>query len=139
MTIDEARTQLAEMFGAATIPDAILAQALQQSLTWDAVGLAPGQPGYVETYDLQWAAAEACTLMALTEAAAPSQAQVKTFTSEGTTVTVESGAPVDWWHLAHLWRCRSKLGQLVEYGTTLGHIDIPVPPVYIPTSNGLRW
>lgn len=138
MTIDDARPQLAAMFGAATLPEAILTQALQQSLTWDAAGLAPGRPGYVETYDLQWAAAEAATLMALHAAAAPTPEQVKSFTSEGTTFQVEAGAAVDWRTLAHLWRLRSPMARVAGYGSTLNTVDIVDVGGYVPTSGGLR-
>ena len=139
MTIEEARTQLAAMLGAATIPDATLTAALQQSLTWDAAGLSPGQPGYVESYDLHWAAAEVCTLQAMADMAAPTPEQVKSFTSEGTTIQVDGGMSPDWWRLAHLWRLRSPMARLAGYGSTLNVIDVPSDGGgYVPTSDGLR-
>lgn len=134
MTIDEARTQLAAMFGAATIPDATLDAALQQSLTWDAARLRPGMDGYQTTYDLAWAAAEVCTLMAMQ--AATTGPQLTKISSEGTTMELAGG--IDWWALAHQWRLRSPLAQATGYGSTLGVISIDQGTTYVPTSDGLR-
>ena len=113
----------------------VISDALQRSLTWDTAGRPPGADGYSLTYDLDWASAEVCDMLALTaDAAGPSVEQV---TSEGTTIKLAGGT--DWLALAARWRARSPLAAMAGIGSTLGVIDIEQGPTYVPASEAVRW
>ena len=103
-----ARNALAELVQARTtqpvLTDDQLDAALAASLVPDTAGIWPGGDGYVQTWDLWWAAAE--TAVTRSELAAM-QPVVKRWSSEGT--TVERVAP-NWLALARQYRSRSPLG-----------------------------
>ena len=116
------------------LSDADLQAILDASLIPDPEGLWPGQPGYVTTYDLYWAAAEALTLRA---ARAASSETVTKVASEGSSFDVQ--AP-NWVALTHHYRMRSQIGAQIGYGQTLGTVELATSDSgFIPASKGLSW
>jgi len=130
----EAEARMKLLLGPATV--ALLTQddidyALDQSLTWDEDGRAPGSIGYIDTYDPYWAAAEAASLLAGRAMAAGG---VLEFTSENS--TFKRSAP-DFMSLARWLRSQSPMSP--EYGTGLGLIEVDGRlSYYRPTSDRLR-
>lgn len=115
-----------------------IARALDSSRTPDQQGHTPGQPGYTETIDPYWAAAEAVTTVAIRAAGDP---QLTRITSEGASF---ERTPPDLFRMAALLRARSPLGQqLAQARSELGCIEIGPPEQdrYIPRSHAEigRW
>lgn len=115
-----------------------IARALDSSRTPDQQGRAPGQPGYTETIDPYWAAAEAVTTIAIRAAGDP---QLTRITSEGASF---ERTPPDLFRMAALLRARSPLGQqLAQARSELGCIEIGPPEQdrYTPRSHAEigRW
>ena len=115
-----------------------IARALDSSRTPDQQGHTPGQPGYTETIDPYWAAAEAVTTIAIRAAGDP---QLTRITSEGASF---ERTPPDLFRMAALLRARSPLGQqLAQARSELGCIEIGPPEQdrYIPRSHAEigRW
>lgn len=129
--------QLKSRVDAAASPalsDTDLQNALDASLIPDDAGVWPGRPGYVTTYDLDWAAAEACTIRAFRVAAQTTET-VTRISSEGSAFEAKTVRP-DWSGLARRWRIRSKIGQAIGYGAALGVIEVNQPAVgYVPASS----
>jgi len=90
--------------------------ALDMSLTWDDEGRAPGEDGYVDTYDPWWAAAEAAGLLAMR---AQAQGGVVEFSSEGS--TFKRSEP-DFWAMSRYLRSRSPMSP--QYGGRLGSATV---------------
>ena len=117
-----------------SLTDEDLQAALDASQIPDAADVWPGQPGYITTYDLYWAAAEALTLRA---ARAASSETVTKVASEGSSFDVQ--AP-NWGALAHHYRMRSQIGAQIGYGQTLGTVELATADSgFIPASKGLLW
>lgn len=116
------------------LSDEDLQAVLDASLIPDPEGLWPGQPGYITTYDLQWAAAEA---MMLRSVRAASSETVTKVASEGSSFDVQ--AP-NWGALAHHYRMRSQIGAQIGYGQTLGTVELATADSgFVPASKGLSW
>ena len=132
-TIEDLK-QLVDPATPPALSDADLQAILDASLIPDPEGLWPGQPGYITTYDLYWAAAEALTLRA---ARAASSETVTKVASEGTSFDVQ--AP-NWAALTHHYRMRSQIGAQIGYGQTLGTVELTTADSgFIPASKGLSW
>lgn len=118
MTEEEAKDHIALVLGdvATQLTPADYPHVLARSLTFDPAGLKPGEPGYVTTYDGDWAAAEAATLLAVRGMASGG---IVRFTSEG--ATFEKRSP-DLFGLARMLRSRSPLSKLA--GSMLGVIEV---------------
>lgn len=111
-----------------------LERALRQSLTWDEAGYAPAQPGYTDTYDLNWAAAAWLDQRAAT-AALEGAPQTMKVSSEGTTIEA-SGGGIDYQAAAAAFRALSPIARLLG---RFGVIEVTNPAgTYQPTSDRLR-
>lgn len=113
MTRDDARSALAGLVSATSTPtlsDAELDVALDAARVVDADGLGPVDDGYTDTFDLDYAAAEAFDLKAVKAA---STAQVRKFSAEG--ATFERDLP-DFAGLAATYRARSSAGASTGIG-----------------------
>lgn len=107
MTRDEARTALAEIVSATTAPvlsTADLDRALDAARIPDTEDRGPAETGYVETFDLDYAAAEAFDTKAIRQAASP---VVEEFSAEGARFKRK---PPDFAALASYYRGRSSVG-----------------------------
>lgn len=129
MTREEARTKLTVMVAAGSPPVLStddLDYLLDESLVVDEDGLAPADTGYVETFDLAWAAAEAYELKAARVAGAVD------FTSEGATFK-PSVTAAQLMSMATRWRSRSSLG-----GVQVWEFDDATPYEMQPRSSVLQ-
>lgn len=91
--------------------------ALSASLVPDADGHLPGTDGYVDSFDPQWAAAEALTVVAVRAIGAGGG--IVKFTAEG--ASFETAAP-DLWAAIRLLRARSVIGKANT--AALGMIEV---------------
>lgn len=131
-------TQLETMIGAPPgfLPEPLLEQALTSAVIPDENGRLPTEPDWKPTWDMEWAAAQACQLAALRQAANPTES-VKRVASEGTTIEIDKPT-TDWGALAHAWLKRSKLAQQLGVTGGIQLIDLPrVEAIGCPTSQGL--
>ena len=120
------------------LTDEDLQAALDASQIPDAADVWPGQPDYVVTYDLAWAAAEALTMRAWRAAQQPTEA-LNRVQSEGSSFEISTASP-DWLAQARFWRARSRIGRETGYGETLGLVEVATPGSgFVPTSKGLSW
>lgn len=126
MTRTEAAEFIRSLLGDDTPPDAVLDQLIDGAAMPDASGVIPGEPGWVQTFDEWWAAADAALM-----AASLAGDTLTSVTSEGSTFQVQGR---DWQAVATAWRSRSTIGRL----TGPHVIDVPGYPVYGPTSDGVR-
>lgn len=124
-TIQEVKNLLGPAV-AALLSDDDIGRAVDDSLTVDSEGRAPGDVGYVDTYDPWWAAAEAADLLAIRAAGT---AGVTEFTSEGSTFKKTAA---DFSGMALGFRRKSPLSPLY---LGLGVIDITLDPEYRPRSD----
>jgi len=123
----EAISQLHDMIGAGTPPALSydhIRWALSRSLVPDSEGRWPTQDGYVQTWDLEWAAAELSDLRALRAAQTGDREAVTRIESEGSSFTVQVER-TDWATVAHQWRQRSQIGQAIGYGQAVGALAVP--------------
>lgn len=137
-TAEQALTAAVGPYVASLLTSGDIARALDSSRTPDQQGRTPGQPGYTETIDPYWAAAEAVTTIAIRAAGDP---QLTRITSEGASF---ERTPPDLFRMAALLRARSPLGQqLAQARSELGCIEIGPPERdrYIPRSHAEtgRW
>ena len=105
----EAKAHVALILGdvATQLTPADYTHVLARSVTFDPAGLKPGEPGYVTTYDGDWAAAEAATLLAVRGMASGG---IVRFTSEG--ATFEKRSP-DLFGLARMLRAEDVAAAVV--------------------------
>ena len=102
--------------------------ALSASLVPDADGHLPGTDGYVDSFDPQWAAAEALTVVAVRAIGAGGG--ITKFTAEG--ASFETAAP-DLWAAIRLLRARSIIGKTNT--AALGRLEVDGRlSAYYPTS-----
>jgi hypothetical protein len=80
--VDDLTDLLAKLPGASLITPKMKQDALSGALVPDGLGVWPGQPGYMATYDVYWAAIGLVGFLA-------AQPVVKQSASEGTSITVE--------------------------------------------------
>lgn len=137
-TAEQALTAAVGPYVASLLTPDDITRALDSSRTPDQQGRTPGQPGYIETIDPYWAAAEAVTTIAIRAAGDP---QLTRITSEGASF---ERTPPDLFRMAALLRARSPLGQqLAQARSELGCIEIGPPEQdrYIPRSHAEigRW
>lgn len=115
--IDDLNALLSGLPGYAKLTDQMKQAALNGALVPDASGVWPGQPGYVTTYDVYFAA---LTLLPFLEA----QPVVRSSSSEGTSVSVD--AP-NWASLRNYYRSMSPVVQATGNGP-LTKVLIPEGP-----------
>ena len=137
-TAEQALTAAVGPYVASLLTPDDITRALDSSRTPDQQGRTPGRPGYIETIDPYWAAAEAVTTIAIRGAGDP---QLTRITSEGASF---ERTPPDLFRMAALLRARSPLGQqLAQARSGLGCIEIGPPEQdrYIPRSHAEigRW
>lgn len=136
MTRDEARTRLGSMVSASTPPvldQAALDAALDAARVVDSDGRAPVDDGYVETFDLNYAAAEAFEAKAV-QAAATDAGGLESFTSEGSAFKRRPGTGYDgFMALAASFRARSTAG-----GTGISVIALEPHGGQMPRSAGVQ-
>lgn len=139
--MDDALEQLRLKVNAETEPvltDDELLAALAQSQIPDEDGNWPGSPGYIPTWDLDWAAAEACELRAVKRVSAGDQDVVTKIQSEGSSFDLHTERS-DWLALAKYWRSRSYIGRMIGYGQSLKETTIgPGGVGYVPSSEALK-
>ena len=119
---DDLTALLANLPGAALLTAQMKLDALAGSLIPDSLGVWPGQPTYVPTYDAYYAA---ISLIGFLQA----QPVIRQSSSEGTSVSVD--AP-NWSGLVSWYRSLSPIAQLTNQ-TVLGVITIPDVPHVIHT------
>ena len=113
---------LASLPGFALLTSSMKLGALNSALIPDSLGVWPGQPNYVTTYDVYFAA---ISLIGFLQA----QPVIRQSSSEGTSVSVD--AP-NWSGLVSWYRSMSQIAQLSGQ-TVLGVITIPEVPHVIHT------
>lgn len=126
--IDELNALLSPLPGYAVLTEQMKLNALSLALVPDAAGVWPGQPGYVETYDVYWAALSLTGYMM-------AQPFVKQVASEGTSTTVE--AP-NWSSITAYFRSQSRIA-CATTGAILTEVPIPGLPHVVPTDMSGRW
>jgi len=109
---------LAPLPGYDTLTDPMKAHALAMSQVPDAAGVWPGQPDYVPTYDIYWAAINLVGFLA-------AQPVIRSSSSEGTSISVD--AP-DWGALLAYYRGMSTIAQANASGPILSVLPIPGGP-----------
>jgi hypothetical protein len=115
--IEDLSTLLSSLPGYALLTDPMKNAALATALIPDGDDVWPGQPGYVDTHDVYWAA---LSMLGFLQA----QPFVKQSSSEGTSVSVDAPS---WSGLALYYRSMSKIAQATARGP-LGLITIPGSP-----------
>lgn len=137
MNRDNARTRLAGMVSASTLPvldNTALDTALDAAKIVDPAGRAPIDDGYVETFDLNYAAAEAFEAKAI-RAAATDTGGLESFTSEGSAFRRRQGTGyAGFMALADQFRAKSCAGS----GSTISVISMDPYGGPAPRSAGLR-
>jgi len=124
--IEDLSELLINLPGYALLTDNMKTTALATALVPDAAEVWPGQPGYVDTFDVYWAA---ISLLGFLQA----QPFVKQSSSEGTSVSVDAPS---WSGLAVYYRSMSRIAQATLRGP-LGVIKIPdTPHVYRTDMSG---
>jgi len=136
MTRDEARTRLGSMVSASTHPalsDDQLDEFLDAARIVDTDGRAPIDDGYVETFDLNYAAAEAFEAKA-TAALAGDTGGLESFTSEGSAFKRRPGTGYDeFMALAASFRAKSTAG-----GAGISVIALEPYGGHMPRSAGVQ-
>ncbi len=127
--VDDLNALLAPLPGYAVLSPTMKQNALNMSLVPDAAGVWPGNPGYVTTYDIYWAAGSLLGYMM-------AQPFVKQVASEGTSTTVE--AP-NWSSIAAFFRSQSTIAQASAATPILTEIPIPGLPHVVRTDMSGRW
>lgn len=137
MDSTEATQFLLDLFYDATPPvsDAWIVQAVAASPVVDANGLAPIDAGWVDTVDEWLAAAWVAERYALAGMMTPTGQVLQQVTSEGTTLQLQPGVPVDWRQVAAAFRARSPLSTPAA-GVAQLVLD-PGAPATIPRSWGV--
>lgn len=120
--IDDLNELLQPLPGYAILTDSMKNAALAISLVPDAAGVWPGQPGYVNTYDVYWAA---ISLVGYLQA----QPVVRQSSSEGTSVSVD--AP-NWAGIISFYKSQSAIMQATG-NSVLTVVPIPGGPHVVPT------
>ncbi|AXQ52874.1 hypothetical protein SEA_NEFERTHENA_10 [Microbacterium phage Neferthena] len=120
--MDDLNALLAPLPSYAVLTDQMKQHALDISLVPDAAGVWPGQPGYVTTYDVYWAALSLTGYMM-------AQPFVKQAASEGTSTTVD--AP-NWSAITAYFRSQSPIA-CATTGAILTEVPIPGLPHVVPT------
>lgn len=136
----EALGRLEAMLGGVGGPLApeTLRAALEGAVVSDKQGRNPQDEGWQPSYDLEWAAAQACEAMAFTQAITGAGERVKRISSEGATIEVET-VETDWAGLARAWYRRSALARQLGVGQQITVVDIPLESTApTPTSDGVR-
>lgn len=137
MDRDTARLRLADMVSASTPPvldDNALDTALEAAKVVDPTGRAPIDDGYVETFDLNYAAAEAFEAKAI-RAAATDTGGLESFTSEGSAFKRRAGTGyAGFMALADQFRARSCVGS----GGMITVISMDPYGGSVPRSAGVR-
>lgn len=123
--------------GGSLAPETLRA-ALEGAVVPDEAGRTPQDTGWQPSYDLEWAAAQACEAIALTQAITGAGERVKRVSSEGTTIETET-VETDWDALARAWYRRSALARQLGVGQQIMVVDIPLESTApTPTSDGVR-
>lgn len=128
-TLDDLNALLAPLPGYAILTDSMKNAALNLAVVPDAAGVWPGQPDYVPTYDIYWAAV---SLIGFLQA----QPVVRQTSSEGTSVAVD--AP-NWNGIIAFYRSQSVIAQATASGSILTEIPIPGLPHVVPVDMSGRW
>lgn len=118
--MEELNTILASLSGGANTPDSIKYQALQRSLVPDDEGRLPGSAGYVDTYDVYFAAYLLVDFLS-------AQPNVTSAGSEGTSISTT--AP-DWDAARRMF---SSMSLIMGMQPHLGFILYDNPPIIVPT------
>ena len=126
--MDDLNGLLAPLPGFVVLSPAMKEQALAMALVPDADGVWPGQPAYVETYDVYWAGISLLAYMM-------AQPFVKQAASEGTSTTVEGP---NWAGVLAFFRSQSRIYAATQ-GSVLRAIPIPDGPHVLPTDMSGRW
>jgi len=127
--IDDLNELLAPLPGYAVLTPTMKQNALNMALIPDAAGVWPGNPDYVTTYDVYWAAISLSGYMM-------AQPFVKQAASEGTSTTVD--AP-NWSGILAYFRSQSVIAQATEATPILTELVIPGLPHVIATDMSGRW
>ena len=135
----EALGRLEAMLGDAgsLLTSKALDAALSSAVVPDSHGRTPQEENWEPTWDLEWAAAQACETLGFLQAANPAE-RVKRISSEGTSIEVEA-TNTDWHGLARAWYRRSALARQLGIGQQITVVDIPLEGTApTPTSDGVR-
>lgn len=108
---------LSTLPGYALITDTMRTAAMSGALIPDENGVWPGQPGYIDTYDVYFAALKLVPFL-------QAQPVVTSAGSEGTNVSVK---PADWEAIIAFYRSNSPIVQATS-GDVLQVVPIPDPP-----------
>ncbi|QOP65207.1 hypothetical protein SEA_ZAYULIV_10 [Microbacterium phage Zayuliv] len=127
--MDDLNGLLAPLPGYVVLSPAMKERALATALIPDAAGVWPGEEGYVNTYDVFWAATSLIGYM-------QAQPFVKQAASEGTSTTVEKP---DWSSILAYFRSMSVIASATQAGPILSVIDIPDAPHVVRTDMSGRW
>lgn len=119
--LDDLNELLAPLPGFALLTDTMKQRALDTSLVPDAAEVWPGQPGYVATYDIYWAA---MSLIGFLQA----QPVVRQSSSEGTSVAVDAPS---WSGILSYYRSQSVIAQASTSSPVLN-------PIYFDNSHVVR-
>lgn len=127
----EAQQMMADLIGplADCVPDSVLEAATAAAITYDPQGRTPDQPGYVESYDPHWLAAEAVTALAVKQLG---EDTITRFTSEGATFETRRA---DLFAMADRLRAQSALARAAGAGLGMLEVDGQLAG-YTPTSHG---
>jgi len=128
-TIDELNALLINLPGYGLLTPEMKDRALATALIPDLNNVWPGQPGYIETYDVYWAA---IGLVGFLEA----QPVVRQSSSEGTSVAVDAPS---WGGLVAYYRSMSVIATAVSAAPILTEISIYTDPHVYPTDMTGRW
>lgn len=126
--INELTELVTSLPNSSLLTDTMKQRALESSVVPDGSGVWPGQPGYVTTYDVYWAA---ISLLGFLQA----QPVVRQSSSEGTSVAVD--AP-NWAGLHQYYRGLSRIASATA-APVLGTIPIPSTPHVVRTDMSGRY
>lgn len=119
--MEELNSILASLPGGANTPDDLKYKALQQSRVPDDDGRLPGSVGYVDTYDVYFAAYMLVDFLS-------AQPNVTSAGSEGTSIT--TSAP-DWEAVRRVF---SSMSEVMSIQPHLGFISYDNPPIIVPSN-----
>ena len=127
-TIDDLNALLASLPGYALLTPSMKNAALLGAMIPDSSGVWPGQEGYVQTFDIYFAALNLLGFLM-------AQPVIRQSSSEGTSVAVD--AP-DWSGLIFFYRGQSPIVR-AQGNTILGVVTLPDSPHVVPTDMSGRW
>lgn len=128
-TMDELNALLINLPGYGLLTTEMKQRALDTALIPDVNKVWPGQPDYIVTYDVYWAAVG---LIGFLQA----QPVVRQTSSEGTSVAVDAPS---WGGLVSYYKSMSVIALATQAGPILTEVAIPGEPHVIHTDMSGRW